>query len=112
MSQGTSNRWRVVVPVVAVLVLIGGVTAWRLYRPERGRAPAVSDLEKERRRVAAFDPTFDAAKPTGGIAGVVKDAEGRTVAGAVVAATRQRGRDEIPAFSRPIPRVGVTGANG
>lgn len=112
MTEGTPSRRRVVVPVVAVLVLLGGAVAWQLSRSPGPTAGAVSEMETERRRVAALDPTFDPAKPSGGIAGVVKDAEGRPVTGAIVAATRQRGRDEVPAFSRALPRVAVTGADG
>jgi hypothetical protein len=111
MPQGSPNRRSIVVGLVA-LVLVGGAAVWKLRGARPARAPAVSDVESERRRVIALDPSFDPAKPGGAIAGVVKDADGRAVSGAVVAATRQRGRDEVPTVSRPIPRVAVTGADG
>ena len=112
MTQQIRNRRHRVIPLLAVLVLAGGGLTWRrLHRPQRAPA-AASELETERRRVAAFDPTFDPAQPAGALAGVVKDAEGRPAAGAVVAAVRRPGRDELPALSRPVPRVATTGGDG
>jgi Carboxypeptidase regulatory-like domain len=71
-----------------------------------------SDVERERRRVAAFDPSFDHTKPGGAMVGLVTDPEGKPVAGALVAAIRRPGRDELPTFSRPVPRVVTTGNDG
>jgi hypothetical protein len=112
MSQETPDRRRVVVAALAVVLLAGGAAVWKLSRPRGPTSAPLSDVEVERRRVAAFDPSFDPAKPGGGIAGVVKDAGGRAVVGAIVAATRQRGKDEAPAFTRPTPRIAVTGGDG
>jgi len=92
-------------------VVAGGLTLWRL----RGRSAPTArlpDVEVERRRVAAVDPSFDPAKPAGGIAGVVRDADARPVLGAVVAVTRNRGKDELPTFSQPVTRVAVTDGGG
>ena len=113
MSQEQSTgRWKVLSVILAAVLLGGGFTIWKLATPSKRGASPAQEAEAERRRVAALDPAFDPAKPGGGVAGMVKDADGRPVAGAMVAATRQRGRDELPAFSRPIPRTAVTGGDG
>jgi hypothetical protein len=104
MTQGTSDRRHLVAAVLVMLAVLGGRLAWKLVHG-RGHANATApDLERERRRVAAFDPSFDPAKPAGALAGQVKDTDGRPVPGAVVAAVRRPGRDELPTFSRPVDR--------
>ena len=113
MSQRNSSRLVVVMSALVILVVVaGGMALWRMSSRSTSSAARVADEELERRRVAALDPTFDPAKPGGTIAGIVRDADGRPVGEAIVAATRQRGRDELPAFSRPIPRTVVTGGDG
>jgi hypothetical protein len=112
MTQGPSNHRQIVVPVLVALVLLGGGLAWRRMHGRTHPSGAASEVETERRRVAAFDPSFDPAKPGGALAGVVTDADGKPVAGAVVAAIRRPGRDELPTFSRPVPRVATTGNDG
>jgi hypothetical protein len=107
-----SAERRSVVPavVLVLLVLVGaGVRGWRARRRASARAP---EAELERRRVAAMDPAFDPAKPAGGIAGVVRTSDGKPAAGAVVAIVRNRGKDELPSFNAPIPRVAITDGDG
>jgi hypothetical protein len=112
MTQETPNRRHRVVPLLAVLLLAGGGLTWRRLHGRQRAPAATSDIEVERRRVAAFDPSFDPAQPGGGLAGVVEDAAGKPVAGAVVAAIRRPGRNELPTVSRPLPRVATTGNDG
>jgi hypothetical protein len=112
MTEGPSNRRQLVAPVLAALAVMGGGLAWKVMHGRAHPSATTADLQRERRRVAAFDPSFDPAKPGGALAGLVKDADGKVVAGAVVAAIRRPGRDELPTFSRPVPRVATTGNDG
>jgi protocatechuate 3,4-dioxygenase beta subunit len=104
------------VPFVILLSLTAGwVAYWKLRaRPGNGSSSSSpqSEAERERRRVAAFDPGYDPAHPKSIVEGVVKDGSSRPVDGAMVALTRNRGRDELPPFSRPIPRTATTTAGG
>src|SRR5881394_3851187 len=101
MSETKARRTLVAPLLVLILVAGGGAVVWKLRGPRRQAATPAQEAELERQRVAAFDP----AKPAGSIEGLVKDADGKPVDGAVVAVTRNRGKDELPSFSRPIPRV-------
>jgi len=114
-STGRSRVPSAVIGLVAILVFVlVGSFAWRKLRGPGGQAGSSpeQDVERERQRVAAFDPSFDPAKPTGSIAGLVRDGEGKPVDGAIVAITRNRGKDELPTFSRPTPRTTVTAGGG
>jgi hypothetical protein len=113
-AQSAGGRSKVLVAVVVALVLAAGVAAWKLVAsPGRRQAHSpATEAEVERRRVAAVDPAFDPAAPAGTVEGVVKDAQGRAVDGAVVAIVRQRGRDELPSFGRPTPRTTATSGGG
>ena len=111
-SRLLDRRVAVLSLLVGLVVVAGGLAVRKLAGPKRGSAAALPDEEVERRRVAAFDPTFDPARPGGALAGLVKDADGRPVDGAIVAVTRQRGKEELPTMSRPIPRTTVTDGGG
>jgi protocatechuate 3,4-dioxygenase beta subunit len=108
----TKPRRSLRVPALLVVLLAGGgAVFWKARGPRRQAASPAHEAEVERRRVAALDPSFDPAKPAGSIEGVVKDPDGKPVDGAVVAVTRNRGKDELPSFGPPKPRVATT-ANG
>jgi protocatechuate 3,4-dioxygenase beta subunit len=109
----SSGRSRVLAVVVVAVVVTAGIAVWKVAAPGRHQAQSpATEAELERRRVEAVDPTFDPDAPAGTIAGLVKDAQGRPVDGAVVAIIRQRGRDELPSFGRPTPRTTSTSGGG
>ena len=111
--SATKPRRPLVLPLVILgVVAIGGVALWKLRGSGRQVMSPAQEAEQERRRVAAFDPAFDPAKPAGSLEGTVKDADGRPVDGAIVAAIRNRGKDEAPSFARPNPRVATTAGGG
>jgi hypothetical protein len=112
MSRETqSRRSGLLYGAMVLVLLVGGVALWKLGTKGGRGGPVASERERERHRVAALDPGFDPGKPGGTLEGIVNDAEGKPVDGAAVAVTRQRSRDDLPSFSRPIPRTALT-ANG
>jgi hypothetical protein len=98
--------------LVVVLLGIGGAVFWKARGPRRQAADPAHEAAIERQRVAAFDPSFDPAKPAGSIEGIVKDADGKAVDGAVVAVLRNQGKNDLPAFGRPNPKVATTSGGG
>jgi protocatechuate 3,4-dioxygenase beta subunit len=112
MSEAKPRRSFVLPVLLVALMGIGGAVVWKMRAPKRPPPTAAQEAEVERRRVTALDPAFDPAKPAGSIEGLVKDADGKPVDGAVVAVTRNRGKDELPAGSRPNPRAATTAGGG
>jgi protocatechuate 3,4-dioxygenase beta subunit len=108
----TKPRRSLWISALLVVLLAGGGVVWKARRPKHQADSPAHEAEVERRRVAALDPSFDPARPGGSIEGVVKDADGKPVDGAVVAVSRNRGKDELPSFSRPNPRVATSAGGG
>ena len=78
-KQHQTRRIAVVSLVVALGLVVGGVILWMVRAPGAGSGSAAGEAARERERLAAFDPTFDPAKPSGSIAGLVRDGDGKPV---------------------------------
>ena len=110
--SGTKADRRLIAGLLVALLGIGGFAIWKARGPRRQAVTPAQEAELEKQRLAAFDPTFDPAKPAGSIEGLVKDADGKPVDGAVVAILRNRGKDELPTAGRPTPRLATTSGGG